>query len=77
MTTLQEIEASLPKLPTVDLYQIECRIRELYRQREERILYDDAYGLWMMEDQTSAAAEVFSLLDEQEEKAQDGESQTR
>ena len=66
MKAVAEIEAELPDLRTEDLHHIECVIHELYRRRNERVIYDDAYGLWMTEDQTSAASEVFALFDEQE-----------
>jgi hypothetical protein len=68
MKAVAEIEAKLPDLHTEDLYHIECVIHELYRRRNERVIYDDAYGFWMTEDQTSAAAEVFALFDKQEEQ---------
>lgn len=67
MKAVAEIEAELPDLCTEDLHHIECMIHELYRRRNERVIYDDAYGLWISEDQTSAASEVFALFDKQEE----------
>ena len=66
--TVGEIAATLPALSTGDLHEIERKIRELYRQRHEPVIYDDAYGVWTAEDQASAAAEVFALLDQHEEK---------
>jgi len=68
MRAVAEIEAELSDLRTEDLYHIECMIHELYRRRNERVIYDDAYGLWMSEDQTSAASEVFALFDKQEKQ---------
>ena len=32
----------------------------------EHIIYDDDYGIWTEQDQVSAAAAVFKLLDEEE-----------
>lgn len=71
MKTVAEIEGELPDLSIEDLHHIECVIHELYRRRNERVIYDDAYGLWMTEDQTSAASEVLALFDEQEEQDAD------
>ncbi|MDI6735356.1 MAG: hypothetical protein QME42_04035 [bacterium] len=68
MKAVAEIESELPDLRTEDLHHIECMIHELYRRRNERVIYDDAYGLWMTEDQTSVASEVFALFDKQEEQ---------
>lgn len=68
MKAVAEIEAELPDLRTEELHHIECVIHELYRRRKERVIYDDAYGLWMTEDQTSAASEVFTLVDKEEEQ---------
>jgi hypothetical protein len=64
--TAQQIAATLPALSTGDLHEIERKIHELYRQRNEPVIYDDDYGIWTAEDQASAAAEVFALLDEQD-----------
>ena len=66
MTKAQQIEAVLPALTTEELHEIECRIHALYRQRHERVLYDDAYGVWLEEDQVSAAAEAFAQIDSHE-----------
>ncbi len=66
--TIQEIAVTLPALSTGDLHKIEREIHQLYRQRNEPVIYDDAYGIWTAEDQASAAAEVFALLDEHEEQ---------
>jgi len=68
MKTMVEIEARLPDLSTEDLHHIECEIRELYRKRNDRVIYDDAYGIWITEDQTSAVSEVFALFDKEEEQ---------
>jgi hypothetical protein len=67
MKTVTEIEATLPEMPTEDLHHIELVIHSIYRKRHERVIYDDAYGVWLEDDQTSAAAEVCAVLDEQEE----------
>ncbi|OIP37554.1 hypothetical protein AUJ95_07990 [Candidatus Desantisbacteria bacterium CG2_30_40_21] len=68
MNAVVGIEAELSNLGTVDLHHLECVIHKLYRKRNDRVIYDDTYGLWMTEDQTSAASEVFALFDEQEEQ---------
>jgi len=75
MKSTAEIEAALPALKTEDLHHIECEIHRLYRDRRERVIYDDAYGVWLEDDQTSAAAEVFGML--QAGEARDGDSDTR
>lgn len=66
MRTIQEITAALPNLSTDELRHIERAIRDLYRARHETIIYDDDYGIWTEQDQTSVAAEVFELLDKAE-----------
>ena len=66
MKTMVEIETKLPDLSTEELHHIECEIRELYRKRNDRVIYDDAYGLWINEDQISAASEVFVMFDKKE-----------
>jgi hypothetical protein len=38
------------------------------RARKLGILYDDAYGLWTEDDQASAAAEAFAMMDREEER---------
>ena len=57
----------MPEMPTEELHHIEVTIHGIYRKRHERVIYDDAYGVWLEDDQTSAAAEVCGLLDKQEE----------
>ncbi len=71
MSTVQEIEASLLNLSTDELHHIERVIHDLYRVRNESVIYDDAYGIWTEYDQTSAASEVFGLLDKQEDIKRD------
>ena len=70
MSTVSEIQAVLPKLPPQELQEVESLVREQYRARKMGILYDDAYGVWTEEDQVSAAAEVFALLDQQERRGE-------
>jgi hypothetical protein len=74
MKTVAEIESSLLEMPTKDLHHIEATIHQIYRNRNERVIYDDAYGVWLAEDQTSVAAEVFGLLEQHEEEAGDAEA---
>ncbi len=54
----------MPKLSMEDLHHIECVIHGLYRRRHDRVIYDDAYGIWLEDDQTSAAAEALGVLKE-------------
>lgn len=67
MRTIQEITAVLPNLSTEELHHIEQIIHNLYRARHEHIIYDDDYGIWTEQDQISAAAAVFNLLDKEED----------
>jgi glutamine synthetase adenylyltransferase len=66
MSTVAEIKAALPNLANEELRQVEETLRQLYRERKAGIIFDDAYGLWTEADQTSAAAEVFQMLDHEE-----------
>ena len=66
MSTSNEIVASLPNLKTNELHHIERVIHDLYRARNEPIIFDDSYGVWTEYDQASVASEVFELLDRQE-----------
>ena len=66
MSTVAEINATLPKLNNQELRQVEEAVRQLYRQRHGSVLYDDLYGNWTEDDQTSAAGEAFALLDQAE-----------
>jgi hypothetical protein len=66
MRTVAEIQAALPKLGNDELRQIEEAVRQLYRQRKAGIIFEDTYGLWTEDDQTSAAAEVFRMFDREE-----------
>jgi hypothetical protein len=66
MSTVAEIKEVLPNLSTEQLREVEHAVRNLYRERHVDIIYDDAYGVWTEEDQASAAAEAFVLMDNQE-----------
>jgi hypothetical protein len=66
MTALAKIESTLPTLSSKELRQLERAIHCVYRERNEPILYDDAYGVWTEDDQASAAAEVFMMLEDAE-----------
>jgi hypothetical protein len=68
MSTVTEIQAALPQLTTEELQAVDIALREQLRARKIGILYDDAYGLWTEEDQASAAAEVFALMDQEEKR---------
>ena len=45
---------------------MEQAVRQLYRDRAAGVIYDDAYGIWTEDDQVSAAAEAFILMDKDE-----------
>jgi hypothetical protein len=67
MSTVSEIQAALHNLTPEELQAVDVAVREQFRLRKIGVLYDDSYGLWTEEDQTSAAAEAFILMDEEEE----------
>ena len=69
MSTVAEIADALPKLNDEELRQVERALISIYRQRRTGIIYDDAYGVWTEEDQVSASAQVFALMDAEEEKS--------
>jgi len=62
MSTVAEIKSALPNLSLPELRQVEEAVRKLYRERDPRILYDDAYGIWTEDDQVSAAEEAFMVM---------------
>ena len=64
MSSVSEIRTALPGLTTQELQAVDAALREQFRARKIGILYDDAYGLWTEEDQASAAAEAFALMDQ-------------
>jgi hypothetical protein len=64
MSKITEIKASLSELSTKELLGIERSIHELYKQRNETIIYDDSYGVWTETDQASAASKVFAILED-------------
>jgi hypothetical protein len=65
MSTVSEIRTALPGLTTEELRAVDAALREQFRGRKIGILYDDAYGLWTEDDQASAAAEAFALMDQE------------
>lgn len=66
MSTVTEIQAALPRLSVQELHALDAALRQQFRARKLGILYDDAYGLWTEDDQASAAAEAFALMDREE-----------
>ena len=66
MSKVSEIQAALPLLSPEELQVVDVALRNQFRARKLGILYDDSYGLWTEEDQASAAAEVFALMDREE-----------
>jgi hypothetical protein len=66
MSTVSEIQAALPGLSVQELAALDAALRQQFRARKVGILYDDAYGLWTEDDQASAAAEAFALMDREE-----------
>lgn len=72
MSTVSDIQAVLPRLTAEELRAVDAALRQQFRERKLGILYDDAYGLWTEEDQSSVAAEAFALMDREEKR--DGRS---
>ncbi|MFN3409258.1 MAG: hypothetical protein ACK45B_09720 [Limisphaerales bacterium] len=68
MSTVVEIAEALASLNDEELRQVERALISIYRQRKTGIIFDDAYGVWTEEEQASAAAQVFALMDAAEEK---------
>ena len=64
--TVAEIKSALSSLNNEQLREVEQAVRQLYRTRNNGIIFDDAYGIWTEEDQASAAAEAFRLMDQEE-----------
>jgi hypothetical protein len=64
---VSEIRAALSELTDEDLREVDAALRQQFRVRKVGVLYDDAYGVWTEEDQASAAAEVFALMDREEQ----------
>ena len=68
MSTFVEIEAALPKLTDDELVRLDRILRRLYRNRHNRELYDDSYGLYTEADLISSAEEAFLAYDREEEE---------
>ena len=68
MRTVKEIQAALPELTAEELRLVDAALREEFRTRRIDILYDDAYGTWTEEDQASAGAEAFALMEKKDER---------
>ena len=63
MSTLAEIENALTQLSAEDLLRVEAALHRLQRERKQGIIFDEAYGIWTEEDQSSVAAEAWSLME--------------
>ena len=66
MKTVTEIINVLPGLTTKELQTIERRLIEIYRQRKQGIIFDDAYGVLTEEEHIAAIGETLAKLDEVE-----------
>ena len=66
--TLAEIEEALPKLTNEELMHVEALLHSTQRQRGVGIIFDDSYGVWTEDDQTSVAAEAWAVLDADRKK---------
>ncbi len=63
MSTIAEIEAALPKLTNEELMRVEAFLHSTQRQRGVSVIYEDAYGIWTEDDQSSVVAEAWEILD--------------
>lgn len=68
MSTVSDIQAALPRLTAEELRAVDAALRQQFRARKLGILYDDGYGVWTEDDQASAAAEAFALMDQAEKR---------
>jgi hypothetical protein len=66
MSTVAEIEAALPQLSTAELLKVEQALHAIYRQRQDGIIYDDAYGVLTEADLLNSAEEAFLSYDREE-----------
>ncbi len=69
MNNLAEIVDVLPKLSDDELREVERLLRAEYRRPHPEPLFSDSYGDRTEEDQMAVAAQVFALLDREEEEA--------
>ncbi|MFN0079058.1 MAG: hypothetical protein ACKVY0_21565 [Prosthecobacter sp.] len=66
MSTVADITSALSQLDIQGLLEVEGRLHSLQREKSTGVIFDDDYGVWTMEDQASAAAEAFAVLDADE-----------
>ena len=66
MKTVTEIIKVLPSLTTSELQTIERQLIEIYRQRKQGIIFDDAYGVLTEEEHMTAIGETMATIDEAE-----------
>jgi hypothetical protein len=63
MSTVADIEKALANLTDEDLRRVEVSLHQLQRKRGVGIIFDDHYGVWTEDDQTSAVAEAWGSYD--------------
>jgi hypothetical protein len=63
MKTVTDIIEVLPSLTTKELQGIERQLIEIYRQRKQGIIFDDAYGVLTEEEHMAAIGETWATLD--------------
>ena len=66
MKTVAEIIKALPSLTTKELQAVERQLIEMYRQRKQGIIFDDAYGVLTEEEHIAAIGQTLATLDEAE-----------
>jgi len=63
MSTVAEINQTIPQLTTEELRVIERRLLEEYRERKVGIIFDDAYGTFTEEDLRAVQEDALRIID--------------
>ena len=63
MSTVAEINETIPQLTNEELQVVEQKLIQEYRKRKFGIIYDDAYGTWTEEDLRAAQEQVLRVMD--------------
>ena len=64
MSTLAEIKNALPQLSAEEIMHVEAMLHRIQKVRKQGIIFDDAYGVWTEDDQTSVAAEALMVVED-------------
>ncbi len=63
MSTVAEINQTIPQLTTEELRAVERRLLEEYRERKVGIIFDDAYGTLTEEDLRAVQEDALRIID--------------